>query len=180
MTGLMRSVLLLGCSYFLLGASSLQEAVRSATSSQPTVATFLAHDYGFEGPDTVPSGLTVLRLQNRGQESHHIQLVQLTEGKSPSDLAAAFQGALIEFPRWAKRTGGPNGVGSGGEAEALLDLQPGSYVLICLIPAKDGTPHVVSGMQKPLRVVEKGSSTQVLGGDYHMACLIMNSLSWSD
>ncbi len=42
----------------------------------------------------------------------------------------------------------------GGESAALVDLDPGSYVAICMIPTGgDGPPHAMNGMIADLEVV---------------------------
>ncbi len=61
----------------------------ASVSSTAPVASFVAIDHGFQGPDTLRAGLTTLRLHNRGREPHQLQLLKLTEGKSPGDLAAS-------------------------------------------------------------------------------------------
>jgi hypothetical protein len=38
---------------------------------------FVAHDYGFMGPDRLPAGLTTVRIVNEGQDLHHIQFLKL-------------------------------------------------------------------------------------------------------
>src|SRR5678815_2352898 len=53
--------------------------------------TVTATDYSFAAPDTIPAGLTELRLLNRGTEMHHAMLVRLDAGKTMADLFAAMQ-----------------------------------------------------------------------------------------
>lgn len=65
--------------------------------------------------------------------------------------------------------GGPNGIEPGEEGEATLHLTPGSYVLICTIPARNGRPHVALGMQKPLNVVERAAAKPAFSAHYHLA-----------
>jgi hypothetical protein len=155
-------------------AGCLNNELRPLVPPEPAVATFVAQDYGFDGPDLLSGGLTVIRVANRGQEPHHVQFLKLPEGKNPADLIAALQIALaqvafVEIPSWAKQMGGPNGVSPGGEAEATVYLDPGFYVLICVIPTKQGTPHVALGMQKALRVIGHGPQAPKIAGEYHLA-----------
>ena len=37
---------------------------------------FVAHDYGFRGPDQIPACLTPVRILNEGQDLHHIQFLR--------------------------------------------------------------------------------------------------------
>lgn len=52
---------------------------------------FDASDYTFNAPETVPPGLTTIRLTNRGQEPHHGHLPRLNEGITFDDFTAALQ-----------------------------------------------------------------------------------------
>lgn len=153
-------VLFLGCT---------QPFVLPANSAELPVATFVADDYSFEGPDVLPAGWMTVRIHNHGLEPHHIQLLKLTEGKTVADLSNALHDPLIAVPGWAKHMGGPNGVGSGGVAEARVHLEPGSYAIICVIPSKEGTPHVMLGMTKALQVTEQDASSQRALHHYHLA-----------
>ncbi len=157
------------CASVGFSTARLADAAPAAAFSQPNVVTFSAWDHGFEGPDVIPAGQTTIRLHNRGQEPHQLQLLKLEEGKTPADLAAAFQTHGWMIPPWARHMGGPNGVGSGGDARATISLEPGSYVLVCLIPDKSQRPHAALGMQKALRVTENISSPPEFHGNFHMA-----------
>ncbi len=146
-----------------------QHTPRPAGSQEPPTAIFVAADYAFEGPDSLPAGSTTVRIHNHGREPHHIQLLKLTEGKTVTDLTAALQGPLVSIPGWAKHMGGPNGVSSGGIAEARIYLEAGTYALICLIPSKSGTQHLALGMTKELRVTEQAAPDQHPMNHYHLA-----------
>ena len=120
--------------------------------------TITAADYSFAAPDTIPAGLTELRLLNRGAEMHHVFLIRLDGGKAMSDLFAEMKGDG-PLPSWAKEVGGPNTPGPGGEATAIVRLKAGRYAMICVIPSKDGKPHVMKGMAKEITVVPATSNT---------------------
>jgi hypothetical protein len=52
--------------------------------------------------------------------------------------------------------GGPNSPMPGGENSATVDLEPGRYVMVCVIPAMtDGQPHHMKGMVKEISVVAR-------------------------
>ena len=122
-----------------------------AATDAPRVVEITARDYSFEGPDTIPGGLTTLRLANAGpQELHHIQLVRLDGGKTVADLMEAMKAG--HPPDWAVMVGGPNAPVPNEKSEVTLDLAPGEYVMLCVIPSPDGVPHVMKGMVKPLTV----------------------------
>src|SRR5215467_15717829 len=148
---------------------SLSNDALSSDFSTPSIATISAWDNRFEGPDTISGGQVTIRLLNRGQEPHQLQLLKLDEGKSPADLAAALREGGGVVPRWAKHMGGPNGIGSGDTAEATMYLEPGSYVIVCGIPTKKHKTHAALGMQKALNVVENAPTFPEFYGNFHMA-----------
>lgn len=118
------------------------------------ILTLIARDHAFEGPTTFSAGRVTIRLENRGQDPHHVQLIKLTQGRTAEDFVAAVTADPTATPEWGKYAGGPNAVMGDETAEATVDVDPGHYVLICQIPDRQGIPHLLRGMIKPLRVVE--------------------------
>ena len=147
------------------GASSKtrEEASKQAVvAHDPQQIEVRTKDYSFTAPDTVDAGVTTIRLFNDGTEMHHVWLVRMEEGKSMNDLLAAMQKSH-NLPDWAVQVGGPNAPGAPGSAStATLNLEAGNYLMMCVIPSKDGMPHVMKGMMKPLTVVDRGSSDTVM------------------
>jgi len=146
--------LIMSLSVFLALGTAQAQAEHGMTS-RPAVGAavvFTAHDYGFDGPDRIPAGMTTLQLVNEGHDLHQIQLLRLQKGKSAEDFRAALTAPGGRLPDWVRFVGGPNAVVPGGESVATMNLAEGEYLLICLIPNKDGVPHVALGMQKPLSV----------------------------
>ena len=131
------------------------------SSSRGTVV-FVAHDYGFRGPDRIPAGLTTVRIVNQGQDLHHIQFLKLLQGKSAADFRAAIAADPSRLPSWVQYAGGPNAHLPGSQASATVNLTEGDYVLMCWIPDKNGVPHVALGMQKAL-LVRGGKPTKISG-----------------
>src|SRR6187549_3641391 len=121
------------------------------SSSRGTVV-FVAHDYGFSGPDRLLAGLTTVRIVNEGQDLHHVQFLKLLQGKSAADFRAAIAADPSRLPSWVQYAGGPNAHAPGSQASATVNLTEGDYVLMCWIPDKHGIPHVALGMQKALSV----------------------------
>lgn len=132
-----------------------EEAAAAPAPAAPNMVHVRATDYAFQAPDTLPSGVTTFHLMNEGKEVHHAVLLKMSfadfqkanpAGPPPPDLVVL---------------GGPNAAAPGGTAEATLDLTPGSYTIVCLIPAADGKPHVMKGMARPLEVTQ-GTSTAAM------------------
>ena len=113
-------------------------------------------DFQFDAPKVAHSGPTHIRLVNEGPDLHHVWLVRLQDGKTVEDLKAFMAGGEGALPSWAVDEGGPNTPGHPGEeTSAYLDLKPGEYAMMCVIPAAaDGMPHVMKGMIQGLTVVE--------------------------
>jgi hypothetical protein len=153
-----------------LRASATDDGPRTAKANVVTVTTV---DYAFEAPDTIAAGRTTLRLVNKGKDFHHIWLIKLEGGHTLPELveAAKKQGPM---PKWAVDVGGPNSPMPGGENSATLDLEPGTYVMVCVIPAMaDGQPHYMKGMMKQVTVaarrgVEQAGKTAAPAADVTM------------
>lgn len=137
------------------GSATPKIALRRDGIRQVTVT---ANDFAFDAPDTIPAGLTEVRLLNKGTEMHHVWLIRLESGKTMKDLFDAM-GPHGGMPAWARDVGGPNTPGPDGEATAILRLNPGRYAMICVIPSKDGKPHVMKGMAKEVTVTPASSNT---------------------
>ncbi len=112
-----------------------------------------ATDYAFSAPDSIPAGLEMFHLVNSGPSLHHLQVVELLEGKTAGDFMTAMKNPGPP-PAWVRWVGGPNAPVPGGAdtAIAYLTLSAGNYLLICLIPDSAGVPHFAHGMVRPLTV----------------------------
>jgi hypothetical protein len=144
------------------GDNATSDSTAATVADAPRVVTIDAADYSFAAPDSVPAGLTTIRLVNGGQEMHHVQLLRLTDGHTAGELVDAMKSAKEpQLPAWAMAAGGPNSPGPSGKAEATLDLAAGNYAIICVIPSADGVPHVMKGMIRPLTVTSGGSTATV-------------------
>jgi plastocyanin len=131
----------------LAAACTTEGTARERTN----VLTVTASEFAFDAPASVPAGPTRVHLVNQGAELHHVQLVRIAEGHTFQELVEASK-AGGPPPSWITFVGGPNTPVPGGESDATLNLRPGSYALVCLIPSKDGVPHLMKGMVKPLTV----------------------------
>lgn len=159
------SVLVLSVLVAACGGESARRAPAATKEAPavegPNVVEFRARDYGFDGPASVPAGLTTIRLVNEGKELHHLFLMRLEEGKTMKDLLDAFAKGGPE-PAWVVDEGGPSAAMPGGTIEASMDLKPGHYVAVCVIPAADGQPHVMKGMIRELTVGEPTGTPRAL------------------
>ena len=131
----------------------------------PHAVTVIATDYHLAIPATLPPGPTTFTIVNRGREAHHLQLERLEQGHSLAELLAALKSGGRP-PAWAVDVGGPNAVDPGGRSlPATVDLRPGTYAALCVIPGPDAVPHAMKGMAQQFTV--RGSSAppaHFLGG----------------
>jgi hypothetical protein len=108
-------------------------------------------DYAFEGvPATVKAGRVGIRFTNASthHEAHEMVLFQRNEGATePIDQLLA----LPEDELMSKLTmaGVVFADHPDSQAATMVDLAPGKYVAVCMIPVgggEDGPPHAMSGM----------------------------------
>lgn len=128
-----------------------------APAAQVNTVTFNAKEFAFEGPDSVPAGLTAIKINDVGQELHHVSLIKLEQGKTFADLQAAFK-AGGPPPAWAVAYGGVNPPPPGGTATAMQVLDPGNYAVVCFVESADHVPHMAKGMMKPLTVTANANA----------------------
>ena len=157
------------------------EAARNDTpATAPPVLTVTATDYALEAPDTVPSGLTVVRLVNRGDQPHAATLVRLDAGKTLPEYIQAYgeaNRARAARPDWASFHGGPSALMPQGEGNATLHLQPGNYAWVCFVPGPSGTAHLLEHNQAHAFVVRPGSGDTTTSAPVPTASLRMLDFS---
>ena len=128
----------------------LPTAAIAKTTIGPNVVNVVAKEYQFEMPDTLPAGPTRFHFTDDGNQLHHMTLIKLEQGKTLVDFTKLPPGPP---PTWAVFMGGPNTpTPKGGQDDDVVNLSPGNYAVICLIPGPDGKPHIMDGMAKALTV----------------------------
>ena len=124
----------------------------TAEASEFSVKT-TEYAFEFEGT-TFEGGLVELTLDNSaGTEAHEADLVRLDDGKTLADFQAEYDPAAPLAP-WAISSGGPGPVTPGKTAVYTANLEPGTYVVSCHIPAPDGREHLAHGMIAEVTVTE--------------------------
>lgn len=136
-------------------------AVTDPPSDQPAPPTADGRvdlaDFQFRDVPAMDSGQVVLEVTNSGTEPHEMAVVRL-DGISFDDALPMLIGPSPEDapsgPSPLRPVGGMQGIMPGQHAWAMLDLEPGNYMLICFIPspANEGKPHAVLGMARPFTV----------------------------
>jgi hypothetical protein len=141
-------------------AANTTAASAPAAAATPNMVSFTAKEFSFEGPDTIPAGLTMFHLTDAGQELHHVQLIKLQEGKTFADYqAAAKDMGSGPPPAWMVPYGGVNPPAPGATTTAMQVLEPGNYAVVCFVEGADHVPHIAKGMMRSLTVTPSSNST---------------------
>ena len=139
-------------------ASGADSAGPPAAAASPNVVVFHAKDYAFTGPAQIPAGMTTFELVNDGPGIHHMAIVRLDSGKTLVDAERALK-QKGPPPHWMVLVGGPNAPSPHDSANATLDMQPGSYALMCMVDIPNHVPHFIHGMVSPLTVTPSSDSS---------------------
>lgn len=145
------------CAITSCGGDSKTSDTTQTTGPVSREVSVTAREFTFEAPDTLPAGFARVKLSNQGIEPHHIIFARLDSGHVVGELLQSL--SSMKVPNWAVLLGGPNAAMPGGTTETVLELTPGNYAVLCLIPSFDGTPHVAKGMVRPLTVTGAASET---------------------
>jgi hypothetical protein len=116
-------------------------------------ATYVATEFAFEGPDTLPAGEVTVAMDNQGKQMHELAMGELLDGKTMDDVHALLKkGMPKKPPAWFRDVSG-TGAKPGEVGEMDVELTPGSYIMLCFVPDKASkTPHVMLGMMKEVTV----------------------------
>lgn len=139
------------------GERAASDSAAPATDSAAAAVNSIdlaATDFSFSAPDTAPAGPTWIRMTNAGKEFHHVIVIHLDSGHTVAEFVKAFAANPQAPPAWAHPMGGPIAPSPGGQATSTaVNLNPGTYALICVVPSADGVPHLAKGMSRELTVV---------------------------
>ena len=135
-----------------LGEASVVVVTGEPEGEMPTATdTVRMTEFAYHLNTTWPPGAHMLRVENAGSQDHQLRLARFKPGASVRAwLDAERKGRLVEEVAGVAR------LGPGGTAYLRLDLEPGDYLLTCLIadPRSD-EPHVALGMFKPITVTRQ-------------------------
>ncbi len=119
----------------------------------------------FEVPDTLATGPQIWKIVNNGQQVHHVVLAGVPDGTTEDDVLALVESEFAGPPASPEAGATPVDVAEAGlsfedvedvfytllfsEGQANwyeVDVQPGTYAMLCFMPDPSGTPHVMLGM----------------------------------
>ena len=158
-----RSILLLAV--FLTACGTGQEEQNLAEEAETPMPEIVigAGDFSYEVPAQIPAGPLRIRMENGGMELHHVTLVRIPDGGSVEALLAGLTDA--GGPEGYEFFGGPNAAPPQGASSAEVDLRPGSYAVVCLIPSPDQELHFRKGMVATFEAVASESQAVVEASD---------------
>jgi hypothetical protein len=133
------------------GGDNKAKTPEAAAPVPPNAVSFTAMDFSFDGPSEIPAGQTNVTLVSSGKELHHLTIVKLADGKTVDSLKAALANPGPP-PAWVTFVGGPNAPAPGATSNAIVNFEPGNYVLLCFVDTPDHKPHFLKGMMRPLTV----------------------------
>jgi hypothetical protein len=120
----------------------------------------VATDDAFVVPDTAPAGLIRFTFVNQGKELHHAQFFKLKDGATSDQFLAALKaGGTVAARDYSSPYGGPNMTAPGTMSEVVSQLQPGTYMVVCLVHPKGEDAHFNQGMVKKLTVTGGAQAT---------------------
>jgi len=141
-----------------LKVTAAPAAAAPASAVNGTITLF---DFNFTMPDTLPAGKSMYTVTNTGAQFHEFSIGQLPPGKTVDDVKALFaapSGGPPSGPPPVILMGGMNALTKGNTGIVVLDLTPGNYVAICLVPDQskpNGDPHAHLGMIKGFTVTRQ-------------------------
>ncbi|HKP29989.1 MAG TPA: hypothetical protein VJU15_11335 [Gemmatimonadales bacterium] len=106
-------------------------------------------EFAFTTSDGWKAGARMLRVENTGQQDHQLRLERFKPGMDLQQWLNADDPDQLVIP-----IAGVARIGPGMVAYLPVDLEPGSYLLYCLIPdSATGALHVGMGMMRTVEVV---------------------------
>lgn len=121
-----------------------QVAVQSPTAPQDA-ATMKAvqSDYAIQlTPNRVTGPDLVVTVQNTGKETHEFLTLKLGSGASIDQL---IRPTSDQFPSNIQVIGQETIPAGETRTLVFVDLEPGTYTVVCLLPDADGVPHLAFG-----------------------------------
>lgn len=106
-------------------------------------------DFKVTLPATLKAGKLTWQVTNKGDETHHMMLMRIQDGKTAKDVEAFFKSENPEQagPPPFEDAGGLETISKGRSAFVNFDLKPGQYVVACFLPsAAKHAPHFALGM----------------------------------
>jgi len=180
--GALALLALSACSGGVMAPAEQSADTDNASVAGNPVIDFVASDFAFTGPPTIPSGWNTIRFRNEGEQTHFLTFWELPDGITfdqytgellpaffavfgpyvagemrREELVPAIRAGLPEWFADMVDRGGPGLTGPGVASETTVNLPAGNYVIECYVLTPEGAPHGAEGMLRPLIVTEENS-----------------------
>ncbi len=129
------------------GAATTADATEAPL--YPTQVDVTLSEFHIEIPSEIPAGFVRVSATNEGTIVHYVLLARIHDGMSYDEWMQTFAENEFAAEGMVDFYGGPNGVAPGETVSAELNLEPGNYVALCLIPGSDGKSPKSSLVTKP-------------------------------
>jgi uncharacterized cupredoxin-like copper-binding protein len=132
-----------------------EEAEETPTPEDTGPPVYVAEEFSFDGPDTIPAGETTIGLKNAGKQPHELILIELLRGKTLDDVMKVLkEDPEGPPPPWVRLIRKARAFAKPGKSdEFTTELTAGSYLMLCFVPDKKSKqPHAALGMVKPVTV----------------------------
>jgi hypothetical protein len=141
-------------SWSLVVAVALLFGAAVAQGGQITEATYTIRGMAFEGPATIPAGMTTITVANEEARDDLFAIVSLGGGRSVDEffttMEMLFSGELMVVPDWIHFHGG-SAIGQDDSRTYTIFLAPGSYYLLSIEGDEEG-PYAARGAFLPIEV----------------------------
>ncbi len=146
------------------------------------VVEVVTNNMDFQIPETLKSGWTTFKYNNKSKETHFFIFEKMPEGITMENyenelvppFKAAFnhllndetEKAMKEFekiPAWwndVKLGGGVGLISPKKVAESTIYMRPGTYIMECYIRMPNGMPHAFYGMMKEILVTDEKNNNK--------------------
>lgn len=153
------ALVLVACAMITSQPSGESPTTVETAVTTPALFEIITKDHAFEAVSAIEAGWVTIKSKNEGAEPHHVQLLRLNEGVTFEAFVGALQQGIEAGMPLVTLAGGPGPLEPGDEQMVTVELTPGEYVLICLLPDANGVPHVAHGMVAPLSVIAESEVT---------------------
>lgn len=114
-------------------------------------------DFSIDVPEAVEAGLVEVHGINSGDVTHQVGFARLPDGMTAEEHIEHLKADLGAAVDAADYRGGVQLVRPGHEQTVTIDLDPGEYVVVCVLPGPEpGESHLLHGMWAELTVVSGG------------------------
>ena len=152
----MRTLIRLVGGFVLVAAGC--SAAGGVTTLPVTVTELPNGQVSFTAPRTVRGPLVELRLRNKGQAAHDVQVLRVAGNHGAGEVADVIGADNAVMPDWMVPAGGVGAVTPGKTTGATMQLQAGNYYLVDTAMNDNDESYARLGGITPLTVVIGGST----------------------